>query len=360
MTQAGNCLNSVRARFYLVVVILFCAATATAQTPPNWLQFAERESNYPSAVYITGFSTGNARAGETKTDAEARLRKDAQAELTEKILVQVNSEKQKRDTRTKTQTTGQPENEQITSIFESTVTTSSNLDLTGVKTDAYTDPATALSYGFAFVNKYELIGYYNAALAMNIQQLEGILTTAQQLETDGEKAKARTQYQQAAPLLAKIEQSQDILVALDNNATPQRDKTAQYRSNIVQALARLAQGVHVYIESKEELFGTPVDIVANKLKAELAINGCSFVADPTQADFVLRLRVTTRQSDTDQGLIFCYADAAVELFDTKKQKNLYSNEIAIKGGSNSLDKAGRKALGVVATEISKKLKPWIE
>jgi len=326
---------------------------------PNWLQSDERERNYPSSVFITGFTPGNVRAGESKTDAEARLRKDAQAELTEKIRVQVNSEKQKRDTRTKTQTTGKEESEQIHSIFESSVNTSSSLELTGVKTESYIDNSSGLIYGFACVNKYELTGFYNASLSMNTQQLESKLNTAKELENSGEKAKARTQYQEAVPLLVKIEQAQDVLVALDHNAAIQHQKTAQHRNEIIQALARLAQGVYIYVVSTEKLFGETVNIVANKVKAELAVKGCSFVSDPKQADYRLKINVTTRKSDADGNLVFCYADAAIELYDNRKQKVMFSDEIAQKAGSNSLDKAGRKAMGDVSEKISEKLKPWI-
>jgi hypothetical protein len=58
--------------------------------------------------------------------------------------------------------------------------------------------------------------------------------------------------------------------------------------------------------------------------------------------------------------VFCYADVAVELYDTYKQKVIYKDQIEQKGGSNSLDKAGRKALGDVAQKIIEKLKDWIQ
>jgi len=344
----------------ILLLSLLCAGVVYSQSKPNWFDFADRERNYPNTTFITGFISGNIRVGETNTDAETRLRKEAQAELTEKIRVQVNSEKQKRDTRTKTQTTGQAENEQIHSVFEATITTSSNLELTNVKTDSYTDNNTGLIYGFACVNKYELADYYNASLTMNIQRLESILHTAKQLETNSEKTKARTQYEEAARLLVKIEQEQDVLVALDKNVSFQRDKTAPYRNEIVQALARLAQGVYIYVENDEDLFGQKVDIVANKVKAELAIKGCSFVNTPEQSDFNLRIRVTTRKADSNDELMFCYADASIELYDNHKQKVMYSDEIAQKGGSNSQDKAVRKAMNDVAAKILEKLKPWIE
>jgi len=126
------------------------------------------------------------------------------------------------------------------------------------------------------------------------------------------------------------------------------------------AAAPKERGKTIYIESEESLFGTSVNVVANKVKADLAASGCSFTDLIGNADFVLKMKVTTRLSDTQEGLVFCYADAAVELFDNYKQKVIYSDEFAQKGGSNSQEKAGRKAMGDAAVKITEKLKKWIE
>ena len=339
---------------------LSCMSTLFGQNPPNWLQSTDRERNYPNDVFITGYSTGNVRAGESKTDAAARLRKEAQAYIAEAIRVQVNSETQSHDTRTKTQNTGKEATEQINSIFEAAIKTSATIELAGIKTDSYYDETEKLVYGFACVNRYELTGFYKASLNMNLQQLESILNTAKQLEASSEKAKARTQYEETVSLLVKVEQAQDVLVALDKYTSLQRDKTAQYRSDIIQALARLKQGVYVYVENKEDLFGTKVDIVANKVKADLAANGCSFTEIIEQADFRLRINVTTRPSDKQEDFVFCYADVAIELYDIHKQKAVFNDEITQKGASTSLDKAGRKALNDAAQKITEKLKKWIQ
>ncbi|MDR1761265.1 MAG: hypothetical protein LBR55_02325 [Bacteroidales bacterium] len=341
---------------------LLYTSLGAAQTMPNWLQSDERERNYPSMVFITGFTPGNVRSGETKADAEARLRNDALAYVTEAIRVQVNSEKQKRDTRTKTQTTGKEENEQIQSVFESTVNTSTSLELTGVKTESYADN-NGLIYGFAYVNKYELIGYYNAALTMNMQQLESILNTAKQMEMGGEKAKARIQYEETVPLLVKVEQAQDVLIALDRNASPtslQRDKTAAYRSDIIQALTRLAQGVYICIQSKEDLFGKSSSLIANKVKSVLSKNGCSFTTDALQADFILKLNASARKHGNPDQIVFCYADVEIELVKTQGGKAVYQEELKQKGGHTSYENAAREAFEEVGKTVGDKLAEWVK
>ena len=339
----------------ILLLALMSVSTLFGQTPPNWLQDADRERNYPNNVFITGLSTGNIRAGETKATAETRLRKEAQGYVAEAIRIQVTSVTDMHDTRIKEQSTGKEATEKINSIFEAAVKTSSTIELTGLKTDSYYDENTGLIYGFAYVNKYELTGYYNAFLTMNMQQLESMLNTAKQLETSGEKSKARTQYEETIPLLVKVEQAQDVLVALDRNANIQRNKTAQYRSDIIQALARLAQGVYIYLEDKEDLFGKSSSLISNKVKSILSKNGCSFTADVSQCDYILKLNASARKHGDAGQIVFCYADVEVTLIKKQTQKTVYQEELKQKGGHTSYENAAREAFEEAGKTIGDKL-----
>jgi hypothetical protein len=133
------------------------------------------------------------------------------------------------------------------------------------------------------------------------------------------------------------------------------------RSKATHLLAHLAQGVYVFMEGQEDNFGKNETIIVNKLKAILAKNGCSFVEDNAQADFKLTISANTRKLDTQPSdFVFVYADVVVGLYDNHKQKNVYHDEISIKGGSNALDRAARIALEDAAPKVAEKLHPWIE
>lgn len=334
-----------------LLIALLSATIAAGQIAPNWLKTQDREQNYPASTFIYGFITGNARAGETQASAELRLRKNAQAELTEKILVQVRSSKQLNTERTAQG--GNGANEQINSTFTSNVSTETNLELANIKTDTYSE--NGLLYAFAYVNKYELIGYYTASLNMNVQQLESVLTTAQQLEQSGEKSKARTQYETASVLLTKIELAQDVLVALDAGAATHREKTVQYRNTIVQALARLSQGVYVFVESSEDMFGKASQLISNKVKSELSKKGCSFTNDRSQADYVVQIKASARKHGEPGQIVFCYADVEVALVKTQSGKTLYQEELSQKGGHTTYENAARDAFNKVGDTIAANL-----
>jgi len=345
----------------IFLFILLYASAGMAQTP-NWLQSGERERNYPNSTFITGFTPGNVRAGESKADAEVRLRKDAQANLTESVLVRVKSEKIKRDERIKTQATGKEENEQIQSFFESTISIYSNLELTGVNVDSYTDDSKGLIYAFAYVNRYELTGYYKGVLTKSLQTLESTLNTAKELESSSEKVKAREQYKNANTQLIEVELAQDVLLALDPNASLQIEKTINYRSEIIKALVRLAQGVHIYIESREDMFGKSSALISNKVKSILSKNGCSFIDDASQADFILKINASARKIGNPGDIVFCYADVEVEL--KKAGKTVYQEELPpsqeTKGGGTTYENAARDAFEKAGKAVAGKLTEWVK
>ena len=344
----------------IILSVWFCAVSfvGIAQALPSWLNENQRVQQYSSEDFITGSSEFFVESGKTPNDYIERAKNDAQADLARKIRVRIQSTIQS-NVATLNSNGRYSESESFTSQSS----TQADAEITGIKTETHFDPTTNIVYAFAYVNRYELIGYYKSNLSVNIGQIESFAKTAQDLEANGEKAKARQQIENAQAIFLKIRYAQDILTALDSrisNVDLQQEKSETLYNTLTQMQARLAQAVYVYIESSEDLFGQKVFIVANKLKAELANKGCSFVENSEQADFKLKIDVSTRYSSSYNNLVFCYADTYVELHDIRKQKVMYSDIIAQRSGGVSEDRAGRKAMEDVVPKISKQLNPWIE
>jgi len=338
----------------IAFLLLLLPLSGFAQQQPRWLDDQSREQNYPSSVFYTGFATGSIRAGENKQTAEQRLRKEAQAYCVEQIRVKI--ENVTKDNSISRKVNG---NEEFNSVFESVTRTEASAEITGLKVENYTG-ADGLLYAFAYVNKYELTGYYNASLTMNLQQLESLLQTARSLETSSDKAKARTQYEQTVPMLAKIEYAQDLLIALDQNANTQKQKTADYRIEIITALARLSQGVYICVQSKEDMFGKNSFLIANKVKSILSKNGCSFTSDMNQADFILKIDASARKIGDPGQIVFCFADVEVELIKKQSNKTLYQEDLKQKGGHTSYDNAAREAFNDAGQKLAEKLLEWVK
>ena len=343
-----------------VLSVWFCVPflMGFAQIPPSWLSENHRELRYPGEVFITGLSEYIVENGKTPQDCTERAKSDAQADVVKKIRIRIQA-----TTQSSIATLNVNGRYSETESFASQSATQAGAEITGIKTETYFDPKANVVYAFAYVNRYELMGYYKSNLSLNINQIEGFLKTAQDLEAQREKAKARRECEAARPLFDKIREAQDMLTALDGTVSAddlQQNKVTELYNTAAQILARLAQGVYVYVESREDLFGVPVDITANKLKAELAVNGCSFTDNAEEADFRLKLQTSVRQSDSSNDFVFCYADASVELYDNHKQKAVYSDTVSDKSGSNTQDKAARKAMEYVASKIAEKITYWVK
>jgi curli biogenesis system outer membrane secretion channel CsgG len=291
------------------------------------------------------------------TEETRQVKIESQTDLINKIRMQITSKTQ---SRMDANAVGGRYSERES--FSSQSTAESSAEIVGMKVETYIDQKAKLVYAFAYAAKDELIGYYKSNLSVNINQIEGLIQTAQALEANSEKSKARRQLETAQPLFSKVRYAQDLLIAIDGSVSADdllQTQTETLYNQFAQMQARMAQAVYVYVESHEDLFGKEVDIVANKLKSELALNGCSFVENTDTADFSLNLTATTRTSDRYAGMVFCYADVIVVLYDLHKQKAVYSDEIAQKGGSNSQEKAGRQAMSDAAQKITEKLIPWV-
>ena len=343
----------------IVAVILFISVSLTlyGQGVPDWLDEDFRRMKYPDNVYFTGFAYGEVSAARSLQDATQQLKTEAQADLSRKIRVQITSLSQ-----TATSSTSHNGRYSENETFTGRAAAESSAEIVGVKTESYYDAKTRLVYAFACVNRDELEGYYKSSLGMNLTQVEGLLQTVGSLEAGNEKAKARQQLEAVQSLFAKVRYAQDLLTAVDINATPddlQQQKTEQLYNTFAQMQARLSQGVYVYVECRESNFSEQTSLVENKLKAELAKMGCSFVNDPLQSDFLLKIKATTHYNGDNRGISVCRADVSVSLTDTHKAKSIFQDEFSQKGLSTSRVRAGQKALEDAAPVIAQKISSWI-
>jgi hypothetical protein len=278
--------------------------------------------------------------------ATARLKKEAQADLAQKIQVKIsNAEALVSGSRIMNAT------EDIAQLYVSVTTTESVMEMVGMKTESYYDKRHKTLYAFVYAERREAATYYKKSIALLLQQAEAALQSAEQLERNAIKAKARQQCIKAKEHLAQTEAAQGVLAALDGNVADedlQHERSQELQTAAVQVWARLEQGIYVYIESNE-------DIIVYKVSAALAESGCSFTDEEEQADFALLINAVAEPMGKPATIVFCMATVAVKLIDCRTQKNVYSNKFSQKGGGTSYDNAGRKAFETVANEVSDKI-----
>jgi hypothetical protein len=337
-----------------VIFLLYsaCSLVLLGQGTPRWVDTQGREAEYPPHTYITGFAADNLLPSETLAQATARLKTAALGALSESIQVMISKK-----THSETVSITHSGKYSETEIFGMEIATSANAEMVGVSTETHFDKAKKTLYAFAYANKRELMSYYSATVASDIQQVKSTVKTAAQLEEQNEKGKAHKQYSSAKKLLAKAGKALVLLRALDTNLSGNGGLFSEWQElngEVEQAMARVE--LLVYVDSREEIFGKPCAIVANKLQAELTSNDYRFTENPALADFTLNIQATTRKiGDAGNTIVFCYADVEVELVDNHARESVYKEEFSHKGGSTTFERAGREALEEAATALAEKL-----
>ncbi|HKL09678.1 MAG TPA: hypothetical protein VJ896_12960 [Bacteroidales bacterium] len=342
--------------FVLILFLFSLFDTVQAQKDPAWLANSWRTTQYPSNVYLTGYVQDEKNNNESTADAVGRVTAMARGNLTESIISSIKSVSD-----SYSQSISDGKSETIKETFQSEIQVSANLQINGVKVESYVKDNTV--YGFAYANKYEIIGYYKSTLNMKVQQIQGYINTAKALEEKREKIKAKEEYNKTLPVFEDIKKAQGILSALDKNISQEElkmQKTMNLYNEVIQANARLTQAVLVYISTQEDLFGENISAIESGLKAVLAENECSFTTEEQNADWKLYVNASSREFNYSNKVYFSYVDAEVQLFKAPSDKHVYQDEFEQKGAhGKSYRAAARNAYKEISNLISDKILNWI-
>ena len=222
---------------------------------------------------------------------------------------------------------------------------------------------TALELKAQLNPKYEALTGLGNELMQRLMQIESSIHTGRNLARDGEKAKARQQIELAQSILSDVRRVQDSIRKVDPSASVvflQQEHVEMLNNEITLLSAQLAQAIIIIIDSNETALDKPVSIIANRLKAKMALDGCSFTDDVSKADFKLTLTAETTKSSATDNFVFCYANVSFDFFDIHKQRSVYSNSISEKGGSTTMEKSARKAMENAADRLFESIEPFLQ
>jgi hypothetical protein len=306
---------------------------AWGQTAPAWTQDAYRERDYPAAEWYTGFVRDHLKATASAGVALKALERDAQNQLAESIIVNIEGATQVENASTRVQN-GRYSAEQITTDYRQAVRTATAATTVKSEVKSWHDPASGALFAFAAVRRVDLAAYYQKQINNDLNRVDVALGTADQLVAAGKKMSAFRQCSTAKTTLDGITYYQDLLTAVNAEADEhalQQDRSADLQRTLNQKLISLEQSTFVYIDCKYEYKGYKNDafsedpgILCDIITQALSENDCSVVEDPAEADYELTLTsYTTQRSDGkgQYGIISYYANVKGSLYNrlTKKK-----------------------------------------
>lgn len=344
---------------YLLITFMLLTLVGFSQNKPLWVESAWRQANYPSSNFLTGFAEDVKGSDETVAKATERAKNIAAENLARNIVSTIHSV-----SKSYTQSVEYGDNEKLQKTFEAQTKSETDATINGIKVDSYYDEKNNYVYAFAYVNRYEVIGYYKAQISMHIQQIEGYIATAEAFKQKAEIAKAEAEYNKTIPLFAKIEYAQGLLTAVDKNADEtslQIQKGIGLKNKVVQALSDLKQGISVLINYSADMFGTTTYALEDKIKAELSQNNCHFVYEQEQADWIITIDAKARQYNEMYGTYYAYVDATLNIERGYNHQHVYQNSFEQKGGSmRNFNDAATKAYTDIAPKIAGQILKYIE
>ncbi len=345
---------------------------AQAQTPA-WIQEAYRSANYPHSEWYTGFSRSKLQQGSNVGAALKNLEKDAQNQLAESIIVNIDGETSVINTSEQIQV-GSISYEQIQTGYIQAVSTATKATTVKSEVKSYHDPASNMLYAFAAVRRSDLSAYYIKQINNDLNKVDIALGTSEQLVAAGKKMSAYRQCQSVKKTLNGIAYYQDLLVAVNADADDndkQTERTNDLHRTLTDALIRLEQSTFIYVDckyefknNKDDAFNEDPNIICDIVKQSLSENDCSITDNKEECDYELTLTAyTTQRSDGkgQYGIISYYANVKGTLYNrlTKKQTVAFSifNDADCYAAGKSAEDAATKAfkLPVLKDKVLEKI-----
>lgn len=175
---------------------------------PKWTDYFERTNNYPSELYVTGFTSEKGNNYESDTEIFDRLKNHARTQLVESIQVTIKS---------LVTSDILVENTETVNKFRKTSVSLSKVDISGLTIETFYDEKDDIYYAFAYAKRNEIQTMYKNKIAQNKKKVENNIQTAKDYLTENNRQSALRTYYRCIPLFRETEEAQSIVVALSNN-----------------------------------------------------------------------------------------------------------------------------------------------
>ena len=182
-----------------VIAILLPISASYAQKAPDWVKNCETSHKYPSGLYMTGCGIAEDKSIETrKGNAESY----AKAELSRQFLQTIKNE---------VYSSERVNAGKATAEYRNVVTSVTQLNLRGVKTEWYDDRKKKISYAVASMEIESAIKDYSRHIEGVIFELQTLIDNANKLEDQGKLKEAINVYKKTFPFFMQAGEAHMML-----------------------------------------------------------------------------------------------------------------------------------------------------
>ena len=232
-----------------------------------------------------------------------------------------------------------------------TFSTTASLQLLRTETDYQNGMGAAIAY----LDKSELCAYWSDEANRILTEQELKTDKARRMMALGYKKKAKAALEELRTEFRKIDEP---LVWLGLCSCPQEQYQSlldRWRDNVRQteeALLSLGHGITVFLDCNADVFASQYPALERQLAANLSSPDRSFVDNPVDADWIVRLTAKAREARKttlgDNAVYFSYVDVSLEIIKGSTAQTVYQDAFSEKG-------ADTRGFREAALEVFKKL-----
>ena len=314
---------------------------------------AAMSQGYPSEW---GRYTGDAYYHDIESDASKQAALDrARVNLARQVQVRVSEVSQMQK---------QAVNGRSSILYHSQQDFATDVDMDLVESRTHYNPADGRHYALVFIDKAAACTYYDNQMQMTIRNLDNAIAIASDYVSKGFKQRAKAELQKALPLLDDVAKPLFWLnvFGLDEaRLIGYHEIVLDREQELKRSLADLEYGTTYCVSCRADLFGKPYNKLAGDVKGALSAQGCNFVDNPSQADYIIVITASARKYNTFQGAYFTYIDATVSISKSATDQQIFADEASVKGSHTiSYDEAARDGYKKITKEITKLIKDNIK
>lgn len=187
----------------ILLITCFFAEIAKAQSgPPVWIDYYQRQAQYPADTWLTGFMSLPNRHGQAQHELLEEAEGIARAEMIESLKVDIAS--------ITTANITQVEDETY-QYFKKASASHAKLQITGLKPERWYDAEEHIAYAFVYARKSDILDQYTSQLERHLQKAALVI---QQAEADEDREAVIAQLLGVRKLFREAEEAQAVIFAL--------------------------------------------------------------------------------------------------------------------------------------------------
>lgn len=257
----------------------------------------------------------------------------------------------------------------VTNItYSSNTTFSTETTMRLLRTETDYQSSTGNGSAIAFLDKTEINGYWSKEAERILQEQETGLANAKKMIALGYKEKAKTALNQLTTHFGMINEP---LIWLEICSYPEiryQDLLQRYAANVRQiddAILSLGHGITVFLDYHSDLFGEEYPAVMNQLSSNLSSEERSFVDNPLEADWIVKIVARAREGQKttlgNNTAFFAHVDVSVTIIKGATTQTVYKDSFSVKeGDTRGMKQAAIAAFNGIVAPLANKIDNYIK